>query len=119
MTLQQYLTHEADNGMKTEFRIVASKERSDKVVTLYIHPLGKDGLSLDFEINGNTVRCITPAKETRPPCCWCKQERPSVGVLTRGGWECPLCEFHRNEFQSNEVQADQTWSLWPTNEAAS
>ena len=60
MTLQQYLTHEADNGMKTEFRIVASKERSDKVVTLYIHPLGKDGLSLDFEINGNTLRCITP-----------------------------------------------------------
>lgn len=60
MTLQEYLTHEANNGMKTEFRLVASKERSDKVVTIYIHPLGKNGLSLDFEIDGDTLRCITP-----------------------------------------------------------
>ena len=60
MTLQDYLTREANNGMKTEFRIVASKERTDKVTTIYIHPIDKNGQSLDFEIDGNTLRCISP-----------------------------------------------------------
>jgi len=60
MTLQDYLTKEGNEGMKTEFRLVASRQRSDKVVTLYIHPLGKDGQSLDFAIDGNTLDCITP-----------------------------------------------------------
>jgi hypothetical protein len=66
MTLQDYLTDEANSGMKTEFRIVASKERSDRVQTIYIHPLGKDGRSLDFEIDGNTLHCITPDPATVP-----------------------------------------------------
>ena len=65
-TLQDYLTKEGNEGMKTEFRLVASKQRSDKVVTIYIHPLGKDGQSLDFEIDGNTLRCITPDPATVP-----------------------------------------------------
>lgn len=65
-TLQDYLTKEGNEGMKTEFRLVASKQRSDKVVTIYIHPLGKDGQSLDLEIDGNTLRCITPDPATVP-----------------------------------------------------
>jgi hypothetical protein len=69
MTLQDfqdYLTKEGNEGTKTEFRLVASKQRSNKVVTIYIHPLGKDGQSLDFEIDGNTLRCITPDPATVP-----------------------------------------------------
>lgn len=61
MTFQQYLTEETA-GRRAEFRIVVSRERSDTAQTLYIHPLGRDGKSLDFAIEGNVLRCLTPTQ---------------------------------------------------------
>jgi hypothetical protein len=65
MTLQAYLTLEAGPGIRSDFRLVASKERDTQVVTFYVHPMDRNGQSLDFAISGDTVTCITPPSEFR------------------------------------------------------
>ena len=58
VTLQDYFKHELAEG-KTEFRVVAGNFGDDVGVKIYIHPLGKDGESRDFKINGGDVADIT------------------------------------------------------------
>ena len=58
VTLQDYLTHELSEG-KTEFRVVAENIGSEAGVKIYIHPLGKDGESRDFVVNGGDVEDVT------------------------------------------------------------
>lgn len=58
VTLQDYFSHELSEG-KTEFRIVVSTVSSEAGVKIYIHPLGKDGESRDFIVNGGDVEDIT------------------------------------------------------------
>lgn len=58
VTLQDYLSHETEEG-KTEFRVVAKNISGEAGVKVYIHPLGKDGESRDFIVNGGDVEDIT------------------------------------------------------------
>jgi hypothetical protein len=58
VTLQDYLSHELAEG-KTEFRVVAENIGDEAGVKIYIHPLGKDGDSRDFVVNGSDVEDIT------------------------------------------------------------
>lgn len=58
VTIQDYLTHELSDG-KTEFRVVAENIGGEAGVKIYIHPLGKDGESRDFIVNGGDVEDIT------------------------------------------------------------
>lgn len=53
-SLGDYLTMEAADG-KVEFRLVWN----DASKRFYIHPLGKDGDTLDYECDGLVVRCVT------------------------------------------------------------
>lgn len=48
-TLEQYLKENAENG------IIDHSIRSDGK-TFYIHPDGKDGDTLDFEVDGNNLK---------------------------------------------------------------
>ena len=66
-TLHADLPLEAGPGIRSDFRLVASKERDTQVVTFYVHPIDRNGQSLDFAISGDTVTCITPPPETVPP----------------------------------------------------
>ena len=59
MTLQQFLTDHANAEMTTEFRLVASKQRSTGIVTIAIYPQGETQ-PLTFEIDGDTLYRLTP-----------------------------------------------------------
>ncbi len=56
ISFEEYLRREFEQG-KYEFRLVVS--RPGEHVKLYIHPLGKDGESRDFEVNETTIRDVT------------------------------------------------------------
>ena len=56
-TLEQYLRAEHDRGA-IDFRLRAHVH-PDGAVKFYIHPMGRDGLTLDFVVGGNGVSCIT------------------------------------------------------------
>jgi hypothetical protein len=49
--LEQYLRANADGGI-TEFRISA---RVGDAAGFYIHPMGKDGATVDFAVEGNQL----------------------------------------------------------------
>jgi len=55
--LEAYLREQMEGG-KHEFRIVPRKADGGKLV-VYIHPLGRDGDSRDFEVDGNAVQDCT------------------------------------------------------------
>ncbi len=58
ITLQDYLKHEMADG-KTEFRVTAQPEPKGPGVKIYIHPLGKDGESRDFIIDGELTHDVS------------------------------------------------------------
>jgi len=58
VSLQDYFVDQIAEG-KTEFRVVAEDRGQSPGVKIYIHPLGKDGESRDFIVNGEEVRDIT------------------------------------------------------------
>ncbi len=55
--LEAYLRNQMEDG-KHEFRIVPRKAEGGKLM-VYIHPLGTDGDSRDFEVDGNAVQDCT------------------------------------------------------------
>lgn len=62
MTLQEYFQHEYENGT-IDFSLRASVWEG--AVTIYIHPIGKDGTTTpSLIVEGNTVRlapgCYSP-----------------------------------------------------------
>lgn len=56
--LEEYLQQEVEAG-KIDFRIRAVSENGN--TSFYIHPLGKNGLTLDFVVKGN--RLVTVVKK--------------------------------------------------------
>jgi len=58
-TLEEYFRHAWESSHAIDFRIRA--EATGEHVTFYIHPLGKDGVTADFDVDGNTlsVRAFT------------------------------------------------------------
>lgn len=49
---------ESESG-HTEFRVVIANRNTDNGVKIYIHPLGKDGDSREFEASGTTIHDVT------------------------------------------------------------
>jgi len=58
ITLQDYLKLELSEG-KTEFRVVAGPQANGPGVRIYIHPLGKDGESRNFIVDGEMTHDVT------------------------------------------------------------
>lgn len=58
ITLEAYLNHELCEG-KTEFRITAEPSEHGNGVKIYIHPLGKDGESRDFLVDGELTHDVS------------------------------------------------------------
>lgn len=53
-TLEQYLRDELANCGAIDFSLRASV--TDKRVTFYIHPSNRAGMTIDFVVDGNTLR---------------------------------------------------------------
>jgi hypothetical protein len=62
MTLEQYLNNESME-FKIDFSIRVYAWNDGKP-HFYIHPTGKDGKTLDFEVNGNQLIPIYKTEET-------------------------------------------------------
>jgi hypothetical protein len=59
--LEEYLQQEIKEG-KIDFVLRASE--SDGGIKFYIHPLGKDGSTMDFEVIGNGLTTLSDTKKT-------------------------------------------------------
>lgn len=56
VSFEEYFRSQVESGI-FEYRVVVG--RIGEHVKLYIHPLGKDGDSRDFEVNESTVTDVT------------------------------------------------------------
>ena len=57
MTIEKYFLIELSEG-KIDFHIRAHKDEHG-VVSFYIHPQDKNGLTRDYRVVGNELTCIT------------------------------------------------------------
>ncbi|HEX7906703.1 MAG TPA: hypothetical protein VF534_01240 [Paraburkholderia sp.] len=53
-TLEQYLRDELANSGAIDFAVRATV--TDKRVSVYIHPANRAGMTIDFVVDGNTLR---------------------------------------------------------------
>lgn len=68
MDFEKYLRTELADG-KSEFRLVAMVKPGFQEITFYIHPLGKNGKTVDYLVEGDNLFRINSAIESipRPP----------------------------------------------------
>jgi hypothetical protein len=62
MTFEEYLAAGVDQGVR-EFRLVPVVMGTEKRVTFYIHPLGKDGFTHDYLVKENLLVEVRSAFE--------------------------------------------------------
>lgn len=55
--LMKYFEREISEG-KTEFRIVATRDSKETAIDLMIHPLGKDGKTIDMRLQEQTYKQV-------------------------------------------------------------
>jgi hypothetical protein len=72
MTFEDYL-EKSGTACGIEFRLVAVK--SDGPICFYIHPTGKDGETVDFRVQGNTLIQIECAVDPDSP-----EKQPEVSA---------------------------------------
>lgn len=55
-TFEDYLRSQMIQGIDFRIRVIT---RMDGKLVFYIHPLEKDGETLDFMVEGNKLECVT------------------------------------------------------------